>query len=132
VTVTLSGQEEVVSEGARVHHSLNGQASAPPSVAMAKSTQVADTTNKTPSRLRRVSISQAENGNIRVLLVEDNEISQKLLKKQLVRAGCSVVTANDGVEAVEFLLRDASNSYPSDSKYTGSHNAGVELILMGE
>jgi CheY-like chemotaxis protein len=67
------------------------------------------------------------------LLVEDNEISQKLLKKQLVRAGCSVVTANDGVEAVEFMLKNASSYHVSSTdKNTGLDNAKVELILMGE
>lgn len=38
-----------------------------------------------------------------ILLVEDNIINQRILSKQLTRAGCSVSLANHGVEALEFL-----------------------------
>jgi PleD family two-component response regulator len=94
---------------------------------------MAGTTTLSSPRSRRDTSSQAENGNLHVLLVEDNEISQKLLKKQLVRAGCSVVTANDGVEAVEFMLKNASSYHVSSTdKNTGLDNAKVELILMGK
>jgi CheY-like chemotaxis protein len=38
-----------------------------------------------------------------VLLVEDNIVNQKVLRKQLTKAGCIVHVANHGVEALEFL-----------------------------
>jgi CheY-like chemotaxis protein len=38
-----------------------------------------------------------------VLLVEDNLVNQQLLHKQLIRAGCVVHVANQGVEALEKL-----------------------------
>lgn len=82
------------------------------------------------SRPRRTS--QAETGVVHVLLVEDNEISQRLLKKQLIRAGCSVVTANDGIEAVEFLLKNASTQHVYSEGKIADEIARVELILMGE
>jgi len=66
-----------------------------------------------------------------VLLVEDNQISQKLLKKQLVRAGCSVVTANDGVEAVEYFMRNAAHNR-SGTDDSGNSDPRIELILMGK
>jgi CheY-like chemotaxis protein len=93
----------------------------------------ADPTTQTLPRPRRVSRTQVETGTVHVLLVEDNEISQKLLKKQLARAGCSVVTANDGVEAVDFLLENARTRHDiSSTQNTDIHTAVVELILMGE
>ncbi|KAA8570726.1 hypothetical protein EYC84_000121 [Monilinia fructicola] len=55
---------------------------------------------------------------MQVLLVEDNLVNQKILKKQLTRAGCVVHVANHGVEALEVLrqfscwhepVKDATN-----------------------
>ena len=40
-----------------------------------------------------------------VLLVEDNLVNQKVLSKQLKRAGCTVYLANHGQEALEVLQR---------------------------
>jgi hypothetical protein len=91
------------------------------------STEGAGLAIKTPTRSRRASTTRTTNvhASVHVLLVEDNEISQKLLKKQLVRAGCSVATANDGVEALEYLLN-------LDVGGTRNGHDRVELILMGE
>ncbi|GAB7355521.1 hypothetical protein MBLNU459_g6005t1 [Dothideomycetes sp. NU459] len=38
-----------------------------------------------------------------VLLVEDNVVNQRILRKQLVKAGCVVYVANHGLEALEIL-----------------------------
>ena len=38
-----------------------------------------------------------------LLVVEDNLINQKVLVSQLRKIGCSVSTANDGLEALAFL-----------------------------
>lgn len=114
----------------QVHHSLTDQTIALSGNTLANPTHPLGTTTNTSSRPRRSSSGLAKSGNIHVLLVEDNQISQKLLKKQLVRAGCSVVTANDGVEAVEYFLRNA------DHDRNGIDDSGIdpriELILMGE
>lgn len=67
-----------------------------------------------------------------MLIVEDNGISQKLLRKQLVRARCSMMTANNGVEAVEFVLGNTSIRHVNITGDTGRVDAGVEIILMGE
>ena len=42
-------------------------------------------------------------GPIHVLLVEDNIVNQRVLKKQLTRSGCVVHVANHGIEALDFL-----------------------------
>ncbi|EPS45434.1 hypothetical protein H072_602 [Dactylellina haptotyla CBS 200.50] len=41
----------------------------------------------------------------RVLVVEDNILNQKILRKQLMAQGCETVTANNGEEALDFLKR---------------------------
>jgi len=41
--------------------------------------------------------------HMHVLLVEDNEVNQKVLARQLEKAGCTVTIANHGVEALERL-----------------------------
>lgn len=44
---------------------------------------------------------------LQVLLVEDNLINQKVLGKQLKKAGCVVSVANHGLEALDILEKDA-------------------------
>ena len=39
----------------------------------------------------------------KVLLVEDNLVNQRVLRKQLQKAGCSVAVANHGQEALDYL-----------------------------
>lgn len=52
----------------------------------------------------RNKIPKNEDGlALQVLLVEDNLVNQKVLSKQLTKAGCVVHVANHGVEALEFL-----------------------------
>ncbi|KAJ9120674.1 hypothetical protein QFC22_002605 [Naganishia vaughanmartiniae] len=46
--------------------------------------------------------------SLQVLLTEDNIINQQLLRKQLMKAGCTVFVANDGVEAFEFVREGKS------------------------
>lgn len=59
-----------------------------------------------------------------ILLVEDNLVNQKVLTKQLLRAGCNVHTANHGQEALDFLR---TTRYWRDNNGSG---AEVSVILM--
>lgn len=59
---------------------------------------------------------------IHVLLVEDNIVNQKVLCKQLTKAGCTVYIANHGVEALNFL-RETDTWYEAGSKH-------LDIILM--
>lgn len=59
-----------------------------------------------------------------ILLVEDNLVNQKVLTKQLVRAGCNVHTANHGQEALDFLK---TTEYWRDNNGIGVE---VSVILM--
>lgn len=43
---------------------------------------------------------------IKVLLVEDNKINQKLASKMLAKIGCDITLANDGVEALKLIEPD--------------------------
>lgn len=44
----------------------------------------------------------------KILLVEDNILNQRVLAKQLIKAGCVVHVANDGEEAIKFVQRSTS------------------------
>lgn len=58
-----------------------------------------------------------------VLLVEDNLVNQKVLSKQLRRAGCTVYVANHGQEALDVLRRTKL------WKDSGSED-DIDVILM--
>lgn len=49
------------------------------------------------------------NAPYQILLVEDNLINQRLLARQLSRAGCEVTTADDGQYALDVLLAAAKS-----------------------
>jgi len=55
-------------------------------------------TSKTPITDKRIPTSAYH-----VLLVEDNIVNQRILQKQLTRAGCIVTVANHGLEALAML-----------------------------
>jgi signal transduction histidine kinase/AmiR/NasT family two-component response regulator len=55
--------------------------------------------NKPPSALAHAANLKP----LHVLLVEDNQVNQKVAKRLLERNGCKVVTANNGREALEVL-----------------------------
>ena len=47
--------------------------------------------------------SRPTNQTLKVLLVEDNLVNQRVLSKQLLKAGCTVHLANHGQEALDHL-----------------------------
>jgi hypothetical protein len=69
----------------------------------------------TPQRQDIASVSQAagllatkaipkiDPKDLDILVVEDNEVNQKVLVKQLKKIGSAVAVANDGIEALEYL-----------------------------
>jgi len=61
---------------------------------------------------------------IQVLLTEDNIINQRLLQRQLIKAGFTVPVANNGLEALEFVRKSTITSSTSDIT--------LDCILMGE
>lgn len=62
-----------------------------------------------------------------VLLVEDNAINQKVLKKQLVRLGFIVYTADNGQEAFDFLKTTA---HWSNSTVKTDRSPTIDVVLM--
>jgi signal transduction histidine kinase/DNA-binding response OmpR family regulator len=50
---------------------------------------------------------------LRVLLVEDNLINQRVLRKQLTKSDCEVEVANHGIEALDILLK-STETLPFD------------------
>jgi CheY-like chemotaxis protein len=70
--------------------------------------------------------SSASNGAVesplKVLIVEDNLVNQKVLAKQLQKTGCIIHLANHGGEAIEHL---ASSRF-----WTGKEVSGIELDII--
>ncbi|KAK3617808.1 hypothetical protein LTR56_025042 [Elasticomyces elasticus] len=68
-----------------------------------------------------------------ILLVEDNEVNQKVLARQLQKAKCTVSVANHGIEALEVLdsatCRRRSHANTS-SAGDHAHSRQIEVILM--
>jgi CheY-like chemotaxis protein len=54
---------------------------------------------------RKAATSSFDPANLHILVVEDNLINQKVLVKQLKKHGCVIGVANDGIEALEFLVQ---------------------------
>ncbi|HHQ6602654.1 two-component system sensor histidine kinase RcsC [Serratia fonticola] len=54
-----------------------------------------------------VKANSADNGDIRLLVVDDHPINRRLLSDQLSSLGYQVITANDGVDALSVLERNA-------------------------
>jgi CheY-like chemotaxis protein len=65
--------------------------------------------------------------NLRVLLVEDNLVNQKVLRKQLQKCGWTVHVAGDGREALAWLK---GSFYWRGSHSAAVHGAEVDIILL--
>lgn len=50
--------------------------------------------------------------HLRVLVCEDNMLNQKLLHRQLTKAGIETIVANNGLEAIDKLLQSAKEGRP--------------------
>lgn len=72
----------------------------------------------------QLSLQQEE--RFEVLLVEDNLINQRVLARQLRKAGCIVHTANDGVEALGLLEKADQRVINGTSK----GQPGFDVVLM--
>ncbi|KAG4439753.1 hypothetical protein IFR05_004775 [Cadophora sp. M221] len=81
-----------------------------------------------PIRSRSMSsafqIPVVDFNKIHVLLVEDNLVNQKIVQKQLLKAGCVVYVANHGLEALD-MLRESDMWFekPAEPKH-------LDIILM--
>ncbi|KAG9193014.1 hypothetical protein G6011_03049 [Alternaria panax] len=64
---------------------------------------------------------EAEDDQLHVLVVEDNLVNQKVLVKQLTKAGCVTKTADNGVWALEHLLK---------TKFCVTDGIPLNIILM--
>jgi signal transduction histidine kinase/CheY-like chemotaxis protein len=68
--------------------------------------QAASANAKAPAAGRGVKGESREGSPVRVLLVEDNQVNQKVVTTVLRKRGFTVELANNGVEALELLERD--------------------------
>ncbi|GBE86745.1 hypothetical protein SCP_0906260 [Sparassis crispa] len=81
--------------------------------------------------LNAASPSGAREGRMRVLVVDDDPLTRKLMSRMLTRIGCRVVTADNGEMALEMILGSAPRATPS-SEETGSAALSVEGSAVGE
>lgn len=61
-------------------------------------------------------------GDLHILIVEDNKINQKVMSAQLKRLGCTVYTADHGLDALNFLN--------TTSFFRGQDRVPLSLVLM--
>jgi CheY-like chemotaxis protein len=84
-----------------------------------------DVSDKAPVLGRKLSENKSENALIKVLIVEDNLVNQRVLAKQLRNIGMHVAVANHGVEALDYI-RKTKYCIPDE----GSSVQELSLILM--
>ncbi|CZT51583.1 related to autoinducer 2 sensor kinase/phosphatase luxQ [Rhynchosporium secalis] len=81
-----------------------------------------------PIRARSMSlvhqIPVVDFNKIHVLLVEDNVVNQRIIQKQLLKAGCVVYVANHGLEALDMVRKsDIWHEKSAETKH-------LDIILM--
>lgn len=90
-----------------------------------KSNSVLEAASKPSSRQDE---AQPAFGGIHVLVVEDNLVNQKILAKQLRKAGCAVSVANNGSEALELLT--STDCWCKDERQSMEAPLHLDAILM--
>ncbi|KAL5375637.1 hypothetical protein PMIN06_010523 [Paraphaeosphaeria minitans] len=72
-----------------------------------------------------------KNAKLNILMVEDNLINQRVLSKQLRKAGCIVYVAGNGVEALEVLKNSVHWQGEKNQDVTGMAPAwNIDIVLM--
>ncbi|KAF2793304.1 hypothetical protein K505DRAFT_385801 [Melanomma pulvis-pyrius CBS 109.77] len=67
---------------------------------------------------------------LNILIVEDNIINQKVLSKELQKAGCNVSVAGNGEEALEWLRRSVYWRGEPEENASAAPKHELDLILM--
>lgn len=81
-------------------------------------------TNGVAAVAKPKQVNGTRNTGYSVLLVEDNIVNQRILQKQLTKAGCTVTVANHGLEALEALR---TTKFWQGQESTGTH---IDVVLM--
>jgi CheY-like chemotaxis protein len=80
--------------------------------------------SRSMSHMTSIKGSTVTEGKLHILLVEDNIVNQQVVEKQLTKAGCVVMVANHGIEALEVLRSsDLWHEKTESSKH-------LDIILM--
>ncbi|KAJ4360162.1 uncharacterized protein N0V89_000722 [Didymosphaeria variabile] len=102
------------------------------------SARVAENSPKTTKQeLQRPAIRRAasaeddlKNLKLNILMVEDNLVNQKVLSKQLQKAGCNVSVAGNGVEALEWLKTSVYWKGEKHQDDATSLKCDIDIVLM--
>ncbi|GAA5948632.1 hypothetical protein JCM21900_005196 [Sporobolomyces salmonicolor] len=70
---------------------------------------------------------EAEGRKTKILVVEDNLINQKVMMRQLKLAGYEVMVANNGLEALDILMKDVQ---PSNTEQINLCLMDIEMPIM--
>jgi CheY-like chemotaxis protein len=72
---------------------------------------------------RPSTLPLSNNTNFNILLAEDNLVNQRVVAKQLTKAGCTITTADNGLYALEHLVKTRFQT-------AGTDNLPLDIILM--
>lgn len=82
--------------------------------------KIKTTTRELPSQLE--PLTKIDHSKIKVLIVEDNLVNQRVLRKQLIKEGFQITLANHGGEALDILKKTTF--------WKGNESAGLELSII--
>ena len=88
---------------------------------------------KSRIKLARRSISDkiSVTNDLKVMIVEDNLVNQRVLQRQLKNTGCTVYVANHGIECIERLKESTYwRDHPKDAIEVGVILMDLEMPLM--
>lgn len=103
----------------------------PPTFTFQGSSALEDIHSNSPNHSPCTPKSGLIDNPIRVLVVDDDPLTRKLMQRMLLRLGCRVSTAGNGLIALDLIMGDGATPYSEDSPPLGKENA-TELRLPFE
>ena len=93
--------------------------------------EVIETKSRTKVAKRSTSARAVATNDLKVLIVEDNLVNQRVLQRQLKNAGCTVYVANHGLECIERLKESTYwRQHSKDAIEVGVILMDLEMPLM--
>jgi len=93
------------------------------------SRELAASLSKLDSLQPTADVRSVRDERLHVLIVEDNLVNQKVLSKQLTKAGCVVSTADNGLFALQHLATTTFHASSASQRASPSH-VPLSIVLM--